>query len=123
MRVAPLLTCIFMLLTGAVQADPYPVDGTWTYKDPDGKGAASSCPESTRMTFLGERRLDTGTGVPDYRNKSVDNAGNGNYRVTDNVFNGLLRGTTSYDLTLLDPDHIQLRYENGKIFKLRRCAS
>ena len=122
LRVA--LSCMLLGATAAAQAADYPVSGAWTYNDPDGEGAAKICPYNRRMTFLGNWRRDTGTSVPEYRNLTIDRFDHHRYRVTDEFFTVQIRGKISYTLSVLDPDHLQIRMDpTGALFKLRRCAS
>ena len=56
-------------LAGVAVADSYPVSGRWTYQDASAPGVAPDC-KSPTMEFRGAQRLDTGGGVPQYRNVS-----------------------------------------------------
>jgi hypothetical protein len=74
------------------------------------------------MEFRGDRRFDTGGGVPDYRNRSISLAGQSRYRVVDEFFTGQIRGQASYELRRIDPEHVELLLApGGKRIKLRPC--
>jgi len=115
-----MITCALLALAGVAEAS-YPVSGRWTYEDARAPGPAKDC-RGDHMIFEGERRLDTGTSVPEYRNVSVARAGAGIYRIVDQFFNVQARGRVSFTLRIVDPDHIEIRYELGKGALLRRCA-
>jgi hypothetical protein len=118
------MSCALLAAITAAQAADYPVSGAWTYNDPDGEGAAKTCPKNRRMTFLGNWRRDTGTSVPEYRNLTLDRFDDGHYRVTDQFSTVQISGKISYTLSVTDPDHLQIRMDaNGALFKLRRCAT
>jgi hypothetical protein len=102
-------------------AGSYPVSGNWTYNYSPEKGPAKQCGDK-HMEFRGERRFDTGGGVPDYRNISVTPAGSSEYRIVDEVFNGPQHGHMSFTLKLIDNDHIELALASGGNIRLRRCG-
>ena len=62
------------IIAGFAVAQSYPVSGKWTYDDTGGDGPAKECGKRY-MDFRGERRFDTGGGVPDYRNRTVTQDG------------------------------------------------
>ena len=104
-----------------VAADAYPVSGRWTYKDVAAPGPAADCNAPT-MEFRGAQRLDTGGGVPQYRNVRVEQSGSALYRVIDEFFTVQIRGRVSYTLRIRDKDHLEINYDRGKSVVLRRCA-
>lgn len=117
---ASLLTAAALSAAPTVtRADNYPVTGKWTYENATANGPAKDC--GKRFTdFQGTRRLDKGGSVPDYRNVTAARSGSGEYRVTDEFFNGQTRGRVNYTLQQRDEDHIELRM-SGKTIPLRRC--
>jgi hypothetical protein len=103
-------------------ADSYPVSGRWTYENAAASGAAKTCGGRT-MEFRGTQRLDTGGGVPQYRNVSVSQSSSSLFRVVDEFFTVQIRGRMEFTLRILDPDHIEIAISRaGKTFRLRRCA-
>jgi hypothetical protein len=107
------------ILAGLAVAQSYPVTGRWTYEDSGGEGPAPEC--GTRyMDFQGERRFDTGGGVPDYRNRSVTRNGD-EYRLVDEFNTGQVRARVDYNIRRVDKDRIELKLPQDKTVKLRRC--
>jgi hypothetical protein len=107
---------------GAAAADSYPVTGRWTYADASASGPAPDCKKPT-MEFRGAQRLDSGSGVPAYRNVRVEQSSPTLYRVVDEFFNVQARGRVSYTLRIRDEDHLQIDYDQGgKSVALRRCG-
>jgi hypothetical protein len=103
-------------------AASYPVSGKWTYENAASEGPATTCDADRRiMEFAGQRRFDTGGGVPDYRNVSIQQTEIAEYRIVDEFFTGQIRGRANYTLRLIDPDHIEIEMA-GKTIALRRCA-
>jgi hypothetical protein len=106
---------------GWAAAEDYPVSGRWTYGDAAAPGPAPDCKEPI-MEFRGAQRLDSGGGVPAYRNKSVEQESQTSYRVVDEFNNVQTRGRTSYTLSIPDKDHVQIDHDQGgKSVMLRRC--
>ena len=64
------------------------------------------------MEFRGERRFDTGGSVPDFRNVSIGTDG-ADYRISDEMFTGQIRGHVDYRLHVIDSDHIALTFASG----------
>ena len=107
--------------SGAAMAD-YPVSGKWTYENASDPGPDEACPGRT-MEFRGVQRFDTGGGVAQYRNVSVDEAEPKLFAVVDEFFNVQIRGRVTYALRILDEDHIVLQVvSTGATIQLRRCA-
>jgi hypothetical protein len=108
--------------TAAARAETFPVSGTWTYERANEAGAAKECGLRI-MRFDGELRHDTGSGAPEYRNRSVAQTGTGTWRVVDDFYNMLQRGRVAYTLRVVDNDHIELQFEmGGRVSLLRRCS-
>jgi hypothetical protein len=119
------IRCIVLIallaITAPAMAASYPVSGRWTYDYSSEKGPAKQC-GPRHMDFRGERRFDTGGGVPDYRNISVTKIGT-RFRIVDEVFNGQVRGHVDYTLRLIDNDHLEMTFASGTRLPLRRCTS
>jgi hypothetical protein len=112
----------FMFCAGAAAADPYPIAGKWTYEHASDPGRAKTC-SGRIMEFRGEQRFDTGGGVPQYRNVSVNKASQTEFAVIDEFFNVQIRGRVAYTLRMIDGDHIELHLERGgAVISLRRCG-
>ncbi len=117
----PAAVALALSANGAL-ADAYPVSGRWTYENASRPGPAKICGGRT-MEFRGAQRFDTGGGVPQYRNVSVDRASPGLFAVVDEFFNVQTRGRVTYALRILDEDHIVLRLAlTGATIPLRRCG-
>ena len=115
----------FLVAAGAVMlawpsaAAEYPVSGRWTYAQQTEDGP--SCPSPT-MEFNGNRRLDSGSSAPDYRNLSVTQIDGSVYKVVDTIFTGQVQGQVSYTLNIVDNDHIELHLQpNRPAVTLERC--
>jgi hypothetical protein len=105
----------------AAAADAYPISGRWTYADASASGPAPECRKPT-MEFRSPERLDSGGGVPSYRNLRVEQTSPTTYRVVDEFFNVMIRGRVSYTLLIRDKDHLRIDYDKGgKSVALRRC--
>jgi hypothetical protein len=105
----------------AIAADEYPVSGRWMYDDGSRPGPVTSC-KAPAMEFRGAQRLDSGSGVPQYRNKRIEQATATEYRVVDEFNNVQARGYVSYTLRIRDKDHLRIDYDmGGKRVVLRRC--
>jgi hypothetical protein len=107
------------IIAGFAMAQSYPVSGKWTYEDSGGEGPAVECGKRY-MDFQGERRFDTGGGVPDYRNRTVTGDGN-EYRLTDEFNTGQIRARVDYNIRRIDNDRIELKLPQNKTVRLRRC--
>jgi hypothetical protein len=102
-------------------AASYPVSGRWTYDYSSAEGPAKEC-GSRRMEFTGERRFDTGGGVPDYRILSLTRSGASQFQIIDEFNTGQINARLDYVLRVIDSDHIELNLASGAIIQLRRCA-
>ncbi len=108
--------------TSAAAADIYPVSGRWTYANASAGGPAPRGRQPPQEV-PGGAPVDTGGGVPAYRNVRVEQSSSTIYRVVDEFFNVQARGRVSYTLRIRDKDHLQIDYDQGgKSFVLRRCA-
>lgn len=105
---------------GTAQAQSaYPVSGKWTYENASAEGPAKDCGKRF-MNFQSPQRFDTGGGVPNYRNISVDNTGGDTYRIVDEFATGQINARSSYTLRRIDADHIVIQVA-GHTIPLRRC--
>ena len=109
------------VLAGYAVAASYPVSGKWTYEDVSGDGPARQCGRRF-MDFQGDRRLDTGGGVPDFRNLMASRIGANEFRLVDEFNTGQIRARVDYTLRIIDNDHIELKLPQGKSVTLRRCG-
>ena len=107
------------IIAGFAVAQSYPVTGKWTYDDTGGDGPAKECGKRY-MDFRGERRFDTGGGVPDYRNRTVTQDGD-NYSLVDEFNTGQISARLNYNIRRVDNDRIELKLPANKTVKLRRC--
>lgn len=108
-------------LVGTAQAQSsYPVSGTWTYENAGGEGPAKDCGRRY-MAFQGQQRFDTGGGVPSYRNVSIENVGDNEFRIVDAFVTGQISARSNYTLRRIDADHIRLQV-SGQSILLRRCG-
>ena len=107
------------IIAGFAVAQSYPVTGKWSYEDTGGDGPARECGKRY-MDFRGERRFDTGGGVPDYRNRSVTRDGD-DYRLEDEFNTGQINARLNYNIRRVDNDRIELKLPANKTIKLRRC--
>ena len=116
------IAALAVTFAAPAHADVYPVSGRWTYENASAAGPATSC-GSRYMEFSGQQRIDTGGGVPGYRNARVAMVNSQLFLLTDQFNNGQMRGREEYSLSLIDEDHIQLRIKiGGKSILLRRCG-
>jgi ABC-type glycerol-3-phosphate transport system substrate-binding protein len=115
-----LLAVTTLAIAGTAAADDYPVTGTWTYSNPSDSGAAQNCSGQT-MTFGNGTRHDTVGSVPELKNKSATQTGAGQYQMVDTFFNGQTWGSVRYSMHVVDPDHVQINYDKGGSYTLRRC--
>jgi hypothetical protein len=119
---ASLAALAVVLAAGAAYADVFPVSGKFTYDNAEEPGPAAHCGSRT-MRFEGDRRFDTVGGASDLHNVSVVQSGLQSYQVVDEFFNAMIRGRVYYTLSVLDPDHIQIKLDAGGTILLRRCLS
>lgn len=111
---------LIVVPAGTALGQAYPVSGKWTYENPQGEGPAKDCGRRF-MTFQSPQRFDTGGGVPNYRNISVDDVGNDTYRIVDEFATGQINARSNYTLRRVDADHITIQV-SGKTIPLRRCG-
>jgi hypothetical protein len=114
------LLAVAPIAAGAAAEGSYPVSGRWTAENASEKGPAKEC-RGRIMEFRGAQRLDSGGGVPQYRNVSVTRASSSLYAVVDEFFTVQIRGRVAYTLSIRDPDHIEIKLDRGGTIALRRC--
>lgn len=119
MRSTTLVILLVALATPAL-ADSYPVNGRWGVSTTTAKGPID-CSGKRVISFSGDQRSDSNGGVSGLRNKTVQQVGTSDYRVTDVFANGQVsNGRVSYTLSIKDNDHVVLSGQTGTL-KLRRC--
>jgi opacity protein-like surface antigen len=125
MMLIRLLTSVLILgginaVAQSAAAAVYPVAGKWAYER--SASQADACKTGPFMEFKGDRRFDTGSSAPDYKNLTLSKSGSALYEGVDLFFTGAVRGKVAYTLRLADADHIEMRFTmGGKVVKLRRC--
>lgn len=113
------LAAALLGLAGPALAANYPVSGKW------GVGAPHSdkpidCSGLRVIAFNGNQRTDSKSGVPAYRNVSV-NASGANYRVSDEFTTGQISNAhVNYTLRVVDAGHVDMT-QSGATLKLQRC--
>lgn len=106
---------------GPALAADYPVAGAWGVSSSAEKGAID-CAGLRVIEFRGNQRLDSGGGVPAYRNVSVAPEDAASYRIVDEFTTGQIKaGRTTLTLRKIDADHIELRLQPTGVLKLQRC--
>jgi hypothetical protein len=121
MRTILVAATLLAALAGTALADSYPVSGRFgesatAEKDP------IDCTDKRVITFNGEQRADSKGSVPAYRNRTVTPDGAARYRVVDSFTTGQIKDAqSSYTLTLVDANRIEMRLDQGSTIKLQRC--
>jgi hypothetical protein len=110
-----------LVVVGTAQAGDYPVTGTWTYDSASDQGPATGCGGPNTMTFGNGMRHDTVGSVPELKNKTATQTGAGQYQMVDTFYNGQTWGSVSYQMQVVDQDHVQINYGKGGSYTLRRC--
>ena len=122
MRTILVAATLLAALAGTALADSYPVSGRFgesatAEKDP------IDCTDKRVITFNGEQRADSKGSVPAYRNRTVTPDGAARYRVVDSFTTGQIKDAqSSYTLTLVDANRIEMRLDQGSTIKLQRCT-
>ena len=117
-----ILTALFVtaLATPAL-AQVYPVSGRWGESNSSEKGPIDCTGNRRIIDFLGNQRTDSNGGVPEYRNKSVQNVGQSDYRIVDEFSNAQVSaGQSEYTLRKIDSDRIVMN-QSGTVLNLQRC--
>ena len=117
-RLALILAC---LASTPALAAGYPVAGRWG-DVPNAPPGPADCSGKRVIAFNGDRRTDSGGGVPSYRLKSITPLGTHQWRVVDTFTNGQIRnGTVSHTLRQPDAEHLEMDLQRGGTLKLRKC--
>lgn len=102
-------------------ADSYPVTGKWGESSGSEKGPID-CGGKRVIGFNDGQRTDSKGGVPAYRNKTVTPDGSSRWRVTDEFTTGQISNAhTTYSLSKVDDDRLEMRLQQGGTVKLQRC--
>lgn len=114
-------TLATLLLASAAQAASYPVQGRWGQSTSTDKNPID-CSRLRTVDFQGERRFDSGGGVPDFRAISVQPEGQSSFRVVEEFRTGQVNGRNSLTIRVkTDPDRVELDPARGGSLQLRRC--
>lgn len=123
-RVAFALAAAALLpVAGATSASAaaYPVQGKWGQSASTDKQPVD-CAHLRTIDFRGERRFDSGGGVPDFRAISVEPQGQNSWRVVEEFRTGQINARNQLTLQVAsDPDRIELQLTRGGTIKLRKC--
>jgi hypothetical protein len=115
------LACSAATLATPVNAGTYPVSGKWGQTASTEK-APIDCGKLRVIAFNGNQRTDSKGGVPAYRNRTVDAAGAGQYRVVDEFTTGQIANAhVNYTLRVVDADTLEMNLEKGGTLRLRKC--
>lgn len=120
MKTAAVIILATFALSAPALADNYPVTGKWGQSTSTEKGPID-CAKLRVVDFKGERRFDSGGGVPDFRAIAVSPQGTGEWRITEEFRTGQVNGRNSSTLRQIDGDHVELYLQRGGSIKLRRC--
>ena len=118
---ALILTAFLAALAMPAMAGSYPLSGKW------GQSASTEkkpidCGNLRVIAFNGSQRTDSKGGVPAYRNRSVEAAGGGQYRVVDEFTTGQIgNAKMNYTLRVVDADTAEMNLEKGGTVRLRKC--
>jgi hypothetical protein len=116
----PITMLLACLLAAPALAASYPVGGRWGESNGTEKGAID-CASRRVVDFQGERRFDSGGGVPEYRAIKLIPQGASAFRITEEFHTGQVRAQTTYTLRTIDADRIELNLRPGGTLKLQRC--
>ena len=120
-RLIALSALALAALTAPAGAGTYPVSGKW------GQSASTEkkpidCGKLRVIAFNGSQRTDSKGGVPAYRNRTVESAGAGQYRVVDEFTTGQIgNAKMNYTLRVVDADTVEMILEKGGTLRLRKC--
>jgi hypothetical protein len=102
-------------------AAAYPVQGKWGQSTSTDKKPVD-CTHLRTVDFRGERRFDSGGGVPDFRAISVEPQGQSTWRVVEEFRTGQINARNQLTLRVAsEPDRIELELARGGTIKLRKC--
>jgi hypothetical protein len=121
MRKTILAVLLATALAAPVLAQSYPVTGRYGESNGSEKGPIDCTDNKRVIDFAGDQRTDSNGGVPEYRNKSVQSMGQGDYRIVDEFSNAQVSaGHTEYTLRKVDSDRIVMN-QSGIVLNLQRC--
>jgi hypothetical protein len=116
---------IFVLLASCFAspalAESYPVSGRWGQSSEEKPGAVD-CAGKRVIRFEGERRFDSGGGVPQYRLRDISRQSEMAFRVTEEFATGQINARMNYTLRQVDSDRVELVMTRGGTLKLKRCS-
>jgi hypothetical protein len=116
-----LAACFLMALVAPAMAGNYPIDGKWGQTASTEK-APIDCGKLRVIGFNGSQRTDSQGGVPAYRNRTVETAGAGQYRVVDEFSTGQIgNAKANYTLRVVNADTVEMVLEKGGTLRLRKC--
>ncbi len=114
-------TLILAALAAPAFAGNYPVSGKWGQSASTDKKPID-CSTLRVIAFNGDQRTDSKGGVPAYRNRTVQAAGSGQYRVVDEFTTGQIgNAKMNYTLRVVDGDTVEMMLEKGGTVRLRKC--
>lgn len=122
-RITSLIVAIpvTLLAVTAAQGANYPVDGRWGVTASTQKGPVD-CSRLRVIAFNGNQRTDSHSGVAAFRNQSIQQNGNNNFRIVDEFTTGQISNAQArYTLKIVEPDRVELNQRPGGLLKLRKC--
>jgi hypothetical protein len=112
---------VLCLVAAPAFAASYPVQGKWGESNSTDKKPVD-CGRLRTVDFQGERRFDTGGGVPDFRALTVQTEGQSAWRVTEEFRTGQIKGRSNVVFRVKsDPDRLEIDPQRGATLKLRKC--
>jgi hypothetical protein len=114
---------LLLAVAGAtpVLAAAYPVQGKWGQSTSTDKNPVD-CTALRTVDFRGERRFDSGGGVPDFRAISVEQRGQNSWRVVEEFRTGQITARNLLTLRRAsEPDRVALEPVHGGAIRLRKC--
>jgi len=121
MKIAASAAFAALLLSSAAQAASYPVQGRWGQSASTDKNPID-CTHLRTVTFQGERRFDSGGGVPDFRAISVQPEGSSSFRVVEEFRTGQVNGRNTLTIRIkTEPARVELDPARGASLHLRKC--
>lgn len=115
------LAAVAMTMAAPASADNYPLSGRWGVSTSSEKGPID-CAGLRIISFNGNQRTDTGSGVPAYRNRSTRRNGTTEFDVIDVFTTGQISNANAkYTLKLIDADRVEMNQQPGGRVTLRKC--
>jgi hypothetical protein len=119
MRTAAACIAICFAASPAFAAS-YPVQGFWGVSD-SADAQPIDCSSLRVIAFDGERRFDSGGGVPDFRAISSQDYGRDGWRIVEEFNTGQIVARNALTLRVRNPDQLELQLSPGGTLNLRRC--